>query len=333
MDALLGQEPLEQQFHPDGIDGGDPQRVTEGGIRGGATSLNQDAARSGELNDVPDHQEISRQAQLADDGELARDLGARAVVQRAVAIGGAAPGDRLQITLLRSAVGDGVGGEGVAEIGERERAAVGDRARGAHGGGEIAKQRGHFGGGFQVMLGAGRQAAPDLVDRDAEARAGEDVVNAAAIGRGVTNVVGRDDGDVQRGGLRDHDARAVGLGRVEMALHLQVQVVGGKRALKRRKIVARGCSRKRDQSGRVLGQQRVRRVAGAFGAIGVNAGEEAAQVLVSGAVFDQQEDGRRTAVVQRHLRADQRPQARATGGPKNRGAPGTPFTSASASAS
>src|SRR4029077_8937446 len=56
--ALLGEEPLEEQPHPDRIDGGDAERVADGAVRRRAAALAEDAALAAEADDVPDDEEV-----------------------------------------------------------------------------------------------------------------------------------------------------------------------------------------------------------------------------------------------------------------------------------
>ena len=167
----------------------------------------------------------------------------------------ALPGELLEEALLRLAGWDVVVGERVAEVGERERAALGDRARGAHGGGQIAEQARHLGGRLQPALAVRRQAPADLVDGRLRARAGEDVVHDPPRGRGVADVVGRDHADAERLRLRQHVAVAVRLVGVEVALHLQVDAVAPEQVAQRRQIGARRRARQRGEPARVRGEQ------------------------------------------------------------------------------
>ena len=87
--ALLRQESLEQQIHADRIDGGDPEAVAHGAVGGRAAPLDEDVLLPAEIDDVPDDQEVAGEIELLDEIELARDLGARAIVIRPVAFAGA----------------------------------------------------------------------------------------------------------------------------------------------------------------------------------------------------------------------------------------------------
>ena len=75
--ALLGEEALEEELHPDGIHRGDPEAVADGAVRGRAPALDEDPAGAGLADDVPDDQEVAGQLQLLDQvqlpGELASD--------------------------------------------------------------------------------------------------------------------------------------------------------------------------------------------------------------------------------------------------------------------
>ena len=72
--ALLGQEPLEQQIHPDRIHRGDPQAVAHGAVGGRAAPLHEDVLLPAEVDDVPDDQEVAGEIELLDQIQLALDL-------------------------------------------------------------------------------------------------------------------------------------------------------------------------------------------------------------------------------------------------------------------
>ena len=75
--ALLGEEALEQQIHPDRIDGGDAEAVADGAVGRRAAALHEDVVLPAEVDDVPDDQEVAGEIELLDEIELARDLRAR----------------------------------------------------------------------------------------------------------------------------------------------------------------------------------------------------------------------------------------------------------------
>ena len=92
--ALLRQEALEQQIHPDRIDRRDAEAVADGAVGRRAAPLHEDVVLPAEVDDVPDDQEVAGELELLDEIELARDLRARAVVIRPVALARADLGDR-----------------------------------------------------------------------------------------------------------------------------------------------------------------------------------------------------------------------------------------------
>jgi hypothetical protein len=64
--AALAQEALEQQIHLDGIDGGDLKRVADDRVGGAAAALDEDAVALAVVDDVPDDEEVSGEAELLD---------------------------------------------------------------------------------------------------------------------------------------------------------------------------------------------------------------------------------------------------------------------------
>ena len=82
-----------------------------------------------EIDDVPDDQEVAGELELLDEIELARDLRARAIVIRPVALARADVGDLAQERRLRLAGRHRVVGKAVAEIGHRVLQPIGELAR------------------------------------------------------------------------------------------------------------------------------------------------------------------------------------------------------------
>ena len=64
---FFGQEPFERQPQPEGVDPGETQAPAYRRIGSGATDLAHDVLGSGEVDDVPHHQEVARKAQPLDD--------------------------------------------------------------------------------------------------------------------------------------------------------------------------------------------------------------------------------------------------------------------------
>ena len=157
--ALLRQEALEQQIHPHRIDRGDPEAVADGAVGRRPAPLHEDVVLPAEIDDVPDDEEVAGELELLDEIELARDLRARAVVIRPVALARADVGDLAQERALRFAGRHRVVGKAVAEIGHRVLQAIGELARARDRAGMIAEQRRHLGRRLQVALGVRREAA------------------------------------------------------------------------------------------------------------------------------------------------------------------------------
>ena len=63
--AALAQEALKEQLHANRIDGGDFERIADSRVGRAAAALNQNVVAFAELNDVPDDEEVSGKAQLA----------------------------------------------------------------------------------------------------------------------------------------------------------------------------------------------------------------------------------------------------------------------------
>jgi hypothetical protein len=127
--ALFGEKPLEEQVHADGVDGGDAERVADGAVCRRAASLDEDALVSAELDDLPDDQEVSRQAELLDDGQFVLELGSHAGRNRSVTPSCALEREAAQASVRGLVRGQRKVGKAVSEIGESEPAAFGDRAR------------------------------------------------------------------------------------------------------------------------------------------------------------------------------------------------------------
>ena len=62
--AAFAEETLEEEFHADGVDGGDFEGVTDDGVCGGAAALDEEAFAMAEVDDVPDDEEVAGEAEL-----------------------------------------------------------------------------------------------------------------------------------------------------------------------------------------------------------------------------------------------------------------------------
>ena len=105
--TLFRQKALEEQVHPDRIDRGNTQAVTDSAIGGRAASLHENVLLSTEIHEIPHDQEIASQIERPDEIELARDLSTGAFVIRAIALTGADLGDGAENEIIVSPVGTG----------------------------------------------------------------------------------------------------------------------------------------------------------------------------------------------------------------------------------
>ena len=199
--ALGADESLEQEIQPVRVDRGDVEAVADRRVGRRPAALAQDAAASGEADDVVDGQEIGGVIELGDQVELVGDLtGSR--VWDAVGIAGfrALPGQAPQCAVRGVAGGSLVVRVFVAQLVEREIAGVRNGDAAADGVRMIAKQPRHLGRGFQVAFGIGGEAVAGLVDRAMLADAGQHVGQPFPVGRVRVNVVGRDQRRAGTGG-------------------------------------------------------------------------------------------------------------------------------------
>ena len=146
-------------------------------------------------------EEVGRVVELGDQGQFVVELAGDGVGDAVgVGAGGAVPGEGFQ-GLLGCLAGDAdLGGVLVAQLVEREAAAVGDFERAGDGVRVAGKQAGDFFRGFQVAVGDALAAEAGVVDRAAVSDAGEHVLQDAAPGGVVEHVAGGDGGDVFRCG-------------------------------------------------------------------------------------------------------------------------------------
>src|SRR5699024_5481900 len=71
--TFRGEESFEEQTGSDGVDGGDAECETDGGVRRRATPLAEDVIAVAVVDDVVDDEEISGEAQFFDDAEFPVD--------------------------------------------------------------------------------------------------------------------------------------------------------------------------------------------------------------------------------------------------------------------
>ena len=98
--ALFGKKTFEQEFHADGIDRRDAERVTHRGIRSRSAPLRENAQTFRRMRDIPDDEKIARQIHARDDAELVLELPLHFDRDRiAVALACAAEHERAQVRM------------------------------------------------------------------------------------------------------------------------------------------------------------------------------------------------------------------------------------------
>ena len=313
--ALLGKEALEEETHPDRIDRRDAQRVTDRAVGGRAAALGEDAVLLAEQDDVVDDEEVPGEAELRDQRQLPLELLDRFRPARArratVAVARADHGPMPQLAVERFGVEELRFGQLVAEVVERERAALGDLARGRDGVGQIAEQRGHLPRRADVALGIAREQPAGFIERGFQADAAERVEERLSLRAGVADAAPGDRPQAPRaGGIDAAAVFALFLG-IEVALHFRVEPVGSEVLGEKHQFLRRAFA-ERDEPLAEFGE--LRRLDAAFffrGGFLVSERQEAAEVLVAAAVFTQERDA--AAALDVELGADQRADALAAG--------------------
>ena len=210
--ALGGDEALEEQVDPGRVDGGDAEHVADGGIGGRAPALAEDAFRAGEADDLLDGEEVGRISQLGDESKLVSQCLLDLLRHRvAVALEGTEPGQAFQLLMRRAAVISGLDRVVVGQLVEREAAAADDLEAALQRLWPVTEEPRHLGCGLEVALGIGEEAPTGRLDGAVLADAGDDVLQRAALGCVVVDVVGRQELDAVTAGLggKTGDARLV----------------------------------------------------------------------------------------------------------------------------
>ncbi len=229
--ALAADEALEQEVDVGGIDIGDAEAIAHGRIRRRAAPLAQDLLAAGEVHDVVHGEEVGGKAQLADELQLMRNL-LGDLLRHACRIAPRRPfpSQALELLLRRHAVGTGLVGIFVAQLGEAKAAALDDLHAACHRAGMIAEQPLHLDGRFQVSLGIGREAEPGLGDGAAFADAGDDVLQPAAFPHVVEHVVA---GDERQAGAVGERGEAMEALRVISTIEMLARDIGAVAEIRR----------------------------------------------------------------------------------------------------
>ena len=183
-----------------------------------------------DLDDVPDQEEVAGEPEPPDDPQLARELRAHLGAQRIVRGVAAADAGRRRASRGSSAPSRRPARRSWGRCSRDRRARTRQRSAIAR----VARERRRGGransaaisrGDFSQRSPFGRQAPADLVDGALFARAGEDVVDAAAAAASRSGRRWSPPAPTpERRRLRRDRALVPGLARVEVALHLQVDV-------------------------------------------------------------------------------------------------------------
>jgi len=192
--APLREEPFEEQAVPDGVDGGDPERVADRRVRRRAAPLAEDAPLAAEVDDLVDDQEVAREVQVDDHVEFVLDHrvgpGLPFGLGRPVAVTGSPVGEFAQPGGLGVALGNGERREVGRDEGEVEGALVSQRGGGAHGGGVPGVPGEHLVRGPQVRRRR-REPAVDVLEAGAGPHGGEDIGEGGVLGPGAVDGPGR----------------------------------------------------------------------------------------------------------------------------------------------
>ena len=223
--ASFGEESFEEEFSGDGVAGGDTEGVTDGGVCGGASSLHEDVIGGAEVDDVPNDEEVAGEAEAADEVEFVFELGSDFSTEVVVASAGTGEGDGAEERFHGFAGGDGVFGEGVAEVGEGEGEGVGEVDGVRDGFGAVREEAFHLGGRAEMTFGICGEGASGFVEVCVEADAGDEVEEFAFVAGGAGDAAGGEEGeavcigDVDAGGVR------LFFTALEMALEFDEEVV------------------------------------------------------------------------------------------------------------
>ena len=154
--AFLGQKAFEKQFHADGIDRRDAQRIADRAVGGGAASLDQNIFLAAEADQVPHNQKIAGQLEFFDQPQLTLNLAPGAALQAGVrssiALLKALPGALAQKRHHALAFRHGVSGEFVSQSFEREFESGGQLHGVRQGLGQIGEQLLHLLRRFQMTF-------------------------------------------------------------------------------------------------------------------------------------------------------------------------------------
>ena len=222
---FLGQEPLEQQFHPHRIDGGDAEAVADRAVRGRTPALGEDATGLAKLHEIPHDEEVPGEAQLGDDREFLLDLRAGLVVIRPITIMSARFRDGAKERIVGFPRRQRIVGKTVTQIIEGETQTIGQGLGVAKGIAPVGEKGFHGLRPLEMTLGVFQEQAAGERERRVMTQAGEDVHQAASLRFRVQNAVGGDGIEAAGLGQIEQAQRAVVALPREVPLHLDERAV------------------------------------------------------------------------------------------------------------
>ncbi len=200
--AFGGDEPLEEQIVPLGIDGRHAQAITDRAVRCRSATLAQDLLAPRKAHQVMHRQEVRFVLELLDQPEFVTEQRLHFVGHaRGIAFSGSFPSKPREIGNCGFAGRNELFRIFVLQFVEPEVAAAGDLERASHGVGSIAEELPHRVAAFEMTLAVRRKVFVELVYRLAESHAGEDREQKASLGVVHQRSVRRD--ERQTGLLRE----------------------------------------------------------------------------------------------------------------------------------
>ena len=232
--ALFGQKAFEEQFHADGIDRGDAQRIADGAVGGGAASLDQNIFLAAEADQIPDNQKIAGQLEFFDQRQLTLNLAPGAALQAgirtSVALLKTFPGPLPQKRHHGLAFRHGISGEFVPQGFEREFEPGGQFHRVGQSLRQVGEKLPHLLRRFQMTLGVTRQQTSGSDQRFVIANGGEDIAEFALLRRRIADAIGGQQRELERAGNFYGGAIACFLLAMKMALQFHIDIVAAKDA-------------------------------------------------------------------------------------------------------
>ena len=260
----------------------------------------ENGALGAETGDIPDDEEVAGQLEPVDDAQLVSKLADMRLRHLRVAPPRPGPGQFLQVALLGVPRRNREIGQRGFELLEREPAALGDREGVGRRLGVAGEPARHHRRRLEAPLRIRVEQLAGLVERGVVADTGKHVLQPAAVGGGVVDIVGGDRGKAEppsqphQRGAEVLVHRQVVMAKLDIHVVAPVQVaVVGEQPFRLRVLLPQETRREvivdeRDETVGVPLQQSARHPCLPLGALQLGGGEQLGEVGVAGAVFDQQ---------------------------------------------